>query len=139
MDTIGSPDERLRPSARGDGVDASPGVRPGVPRERSPEPDPGAHWDLPAPQASGREALARSGVHRATPVFGTAQPARGLPGAVRRAAYRLPEWRALRWVLLLAADRIDVVEHRLARGWIVLPGLGALGLGYALFRRTRGR
>jgi hypothetical protein len=44
------------------------------------------------------------------PVFGTAQPPRGLSGALRRRAYAIPEHRARHWALLLLADRVDVVE-----------------------------
>jgi hypothetical protein len=29
---------------------------------------------------------------------------------MRRMAYRIPEWRARHWMLLLLADRVDVVE-----------------------------
>jgi hypothetical protein len=43
-------------------------------------------------------------------VFGTSCPPSGLSGALRDAAYRISEGRKERWVMLLAADRIDVVE-----------------------------
>ncbi len=116
-------------------VDASPEVRPGVPRIGRPVPDPGAHWARPA-QQRGTSLLARSGLRGATPVFGTGQPAHGLSGLVRRAAYRVPEHRAGRWILLLVGDRLDVLEHRLARAWLVLPVAAALALGYALVARS---
>jgi hypothetical protein len=119
----------------GRAVDAAPSVRPGVPRVGRPVPDPGAHWDRPE-QQGGASLLARSGLREATPVFGTAQPARGLSGLLRRAAYRVPEHRAARWALLLLGDRMDVLENRLARGWFLLPAAAALGLGYALVSRT---
>ena len=69
------------------------------------------------------------------PAFGAALPARGLSGVVRRAAYRIPERRPARWVLLLAADRIDVLETRAARGWWVLPAAAALALSYVVASR----
>ncbi len=116
-------------------VDATPVVRPGVPREHRAVSDPGAHWDRPE-QQPGTPLLAASGRFEATPVFGTAQPARGLSGLVRRAAYRIPAHRAGRWVLLRIGDRIDVVEHRLARGWFVLPAAAALVVGYVLVARA---
>jgi hypothetical protein len=48
---------------------------------------------------------------------------RGLSGLVRRAAYRVPEHRTARWALLLAGDRLDVLEHRLGRDlWLVPAG-----------------
>jgi hypothetical protein len=57
----------------------------------------------------------------------------------RRAAYRIPEHRASRWGLLLAADRLDVLERR-ARGaaWLV-PALAAGAIGYALVARALAR
>ncbi|HET9948624.1 MAG TPA: hypothetical protein VFQ22_06865 [Longimicrobiales bacterium] len=92
----------------------APEERPGVPREAAPEPDPGAHWNVPAPQAGAGEQLRRAGLEEPTPVMGTAQPLHGLSGALRRAAYRIPERYARHWTLLLFADRVDVLESRLA-------------------------
>ncbi len=118
--------------------DAVPEARPGVPRMHRPYPDPGAHWDRPQ-QQRGTPLLGRSGIREATPVFGTAQPVRGLSGLVRRAAYRIPEHRSGRWALLLLGDRIDVLEHRAARSWWVIPAAAALVLGYALVSRASDR
>ncbi len=119
----------------GAGVDADAAARPGVPRERGDAPDPGAHWDAPE-QQRGVETLSRSGLRSATPVFGTAQPASGLSGLVRRAAYRIPAHRASRWFLLVAGDRIDVVEHRLrCAGWVA-PAALALAIGYMAVGRV---
>ncbi len=118
--------------------DASPEARPGVPRMHRPFPDPGAHWRRPQ-QQRGTPLLGRSGLREATPVFGTAQPARGLSGLVRRAAYRIPEHRSGRWALLLLGDRIDVLEHRAARSWWIVPAAAALALGYALVSRALDR
>jgi hypothetical protein len=50
-----------------------------------------------------------------TPVFGTAQPLHGLSGVLRRVAYSTRETRARHWMLLLAADRVDVLEHRVGK------------------------
>lgn len=122
----------------GSAPDATPQARPGVPRMHRPFPDPGAHWDRPQ-QQRGTPLLGRSGLAGATPVFGTAQPARGLSGVVRRAAYRVPEHRSGRWALLLLGDRIDVLEHRAARSWWLLPAAAALVLGYALASRASDR
>lgn len=119
-------------------ADGAPEGRPGVPRLRRAAPDPGAHWVRPE-QQRGAPLLARSGLRAATPVFGTGQPARGLSGLVRRVAYRRPEHRALRWGLLLAADRIDVLEHRAARLWWLAPAVAALALGYAGTSRALAR
>ena len=118
--------------------DATSQSRPGVPRMHRPFPDPGAHWERPQ-QQRGTPLLGRSGLREATPVFGTAQPARGLSGLVRRAAYRIPEHRSERWALLLLGDRIDVLEHRAARAWWLVPAATALVLGYALASRASDR
>ena len=72
-------------------------------------------------------------------MFGTAEPLRGVSGAMRRAAYRLPEHRTARWMLLLAGDRVDVLEHRLARGLWLVPAAAGLVLGYALTCRSLAR
>jgi hypothetical protein len=118
-------------------VDAGRSARPGVPRER-PLPDAEPVGTLPDPQPH-PEILSRSGIRTPTPVFGTALPARGLSGVVRRAAYRIPEHRPARWALLLAADRVDVLERRAARGWWILPAVAALALGYAVSARLSRR
>ncbi|WP_145725418.1 hypothetical protein [Nocardioides sp. J9] len=107
---IPSADE-LRARIPGWGADLDPADRPSYPREvdgRSTR----VPWDLPEqqPEPQPRE---RSIEHaRLTPVFGTSVPLRGLSGAVRRLAYRrFSEARAAHWLLLLGADRIDVVEQ----------------------------
>lgn len=46
------------------------------------------------------------------PIEPAAATARGLSGAVRRLAYRVPEHAARHWLLLIAADRLQVLEHR---------------------------
>jgi hypothetical protein len=115
-------------------VDAAPENRPGVPRERDAR-DPGAWWEHPE-QQRGAEAVVPAGLRGATPVFGTAQRPRGLSGAVRRLAYRVPEHRAGRWALLLLGDRLDVIEHRLARNLWIVPAAAALGLGYLVAARA---
>ncbi|MBC9735249.1 hypothetical protein [Nocardioides marmotae] len=102
--------EQLRARIPGWGVDLDPADRPSYPREIAAET--GARWDLPEPQPEHGE-RERSIEHAMlTPVFGTAQPLHGLSGAVRRYAYRRhSEGKAMHWLLLLAADRVDVVEH----------------------------
>jgi hypothetical protein len=53
---------------------------------------------------------------------------------VRRLAHRIPEHRPSHWILLLGADRLDLIEHRVVRGSVVLPVLvvGAAGFLAAL-------
>jgi len=103
--------EDLRARIPGWGVDLDPADRPSYPKLRL-QPDlTGAHWRFPErqPERSPRE---RSIEHRfLTPVFGTAQPAHGLSGRVRRLAYaRWSEARNAHWLALIVADRIDVHE-----------------------------
>ncbi|HEY8368524.1 MAG TPA: hypothetical protein VIM86_04340, partial [Thermodesulfobacteriota bacterium] len=106
------------PEIAGWGADLDPRNRPGVPLARTPAPVGEAHWDEPERQAP-QPHLVRMELGRLTPVFGTAQPPRGLSGAIRRAAYRIPEHRARRWLLLLAADRVEAYGGRLAAGALV--------------------
>ncbi|OII04263.1 hypothetical protein [Curtobacterium sp. MCBA15_008] len=106
--------EELRARIPGWGSDLDPADRPSVPKlSRSAGAATGAHWEVPAqqPGAAGRE---RSIEHaHVTPVFGTAQPLRGVPGAVRRLAYaRFSEGRLAHWMLLVVGDRLDVGVHR---------------------------
>jgi hypothetical protein len=71
-------------------------------------------------------------------VFGTAQPPRGLSGVLRRRAYLLPEHHTRHWLWLLLADRIDVLEHRVAGaggGRALVAGCVALGLALHAARR----
>ena len=49
------------------------------------------------------------------PVFGTACPPRGISGAIRKYAYTLSEGRTSHWMMLMAADRVDVLESRSRR------------------------
>lgn len=95
------------------GIDQAPERRPGVPMEAEPSIDAGAHWRVPERMPERRLHLHRKGLRRLTPVYGTAQPPRGVSGLMRRFAYRIPEHRARHWALLLAADRVDVFEGRL--------------------------
>ena len=73
-----------------------------------------------------------------TPVFGTRQPPRGLSGVIRRAAYRIPEHKAGRWMLLMLGDRVDVWESRLGRQrWMALGAAVAAVAGFVAWRRRR--
>lgn len=120
-------------------VDASREARPGVPLQRRPVPDAGAHGEPPEQQRRGMPPPGGGVVLRATPVYGTAQPLHGVSGAVRRVAYRIPEHRAGRWVLLLAADRLEVLGRRArGAGWLVAAAAG-LALGYVAVSRALAR
>lgn len=104
--------EALRNRIPGWGVDLDPKDRPAVPKEKF-NPNTGAHWDFPERQIE-RWPREKSPEHKfLTPVFGTACPPKGLSGAIRRYAYTLSEGRTAHWLLLLGADRVDVIESRM--------------------------
>lgn len=114
------------------GADLDPGDRPGVPRERALPVGEGMRWpeaEIPQQKPSIRIFLSVER-HRMTPVQGTSCPPRGLSGVLRAFAYRFGEARLARWLPLLLADRVDVLEGyleespRLRRS--ILWGLGAL-------------
>jgi hypothetical protein len=106
------PTSELRARIPGWGVDLDPKDRPAVPKENFNPQGTGAHWHFPERQLP-RWPRERSPEHRhLTPVFGTACPPKGLSGAVRKYAYRFSEGRLAHWLLLMGADRIDVVESR---------------------------
>jgi hypothetical protein len=95
------------------GYDLGPDRRPGAPMHASPEPAGPVGGRPPESQRGAARRLHRATLDRPTPVFGTAQPLHGLSGVIRRAAYRVPEHRARHWLLLMAGDRVDVLEDRL--------------------------
>ena len=106
--------EELRARIPGWGVDLDPADRPSYPKLQYPA-DTGAHWDFPErqPQKWPREHSIEHAF--VTPVFGTAQPPKGLSGVVRKYSYaRFSEGRLAHWLLLVVADRIDAVESHLA-------------------------
>ncbi len=95
------------------GYDLDPRNRPGVPREGDGSAASDPWGGAPPPQRETREHLHRAEIDELTPTFGNAVAPRLFSGMLRRAAYRIPEHEARRWLLLLAADRLDVAEHRL--------------------------
>ena len=102
--------EELRRTIPGWGVDLDPADRPSYPKEKMEET--GAHWEFPErqPELQPRE---KSTEHKfLTPVFGTAQPLKGLSGAIRRFAYTFSEGQTAHWLLLIAGDCVDVMEGR---------------------------
>jgi len=100
--------DQLRARIPGWGADLDPKDRPSYPKLQFQEGLSGAHWQFPErqPEKWPRE---RSIEHAIlTPVFGTAQPPKGLSGAIRRYSYaKYSEGRAAHWLLLVLADRVD--------------------------------
>lgn len=125
--------EFLRSGEIGKGVDARPEDRPGVPMvQRPPRPFGKATWSA-APQTTRPSVVdPRRGL---TPVYGSANPPRGLSGVLRRIAYAIPGYQAKRWLLLMVADRVDVVEHNKAPLAFVLGGLVLGIVGFSFVRR----
>ncbi|MTE01579.1 hypothetical protein GIY56_14925 [Paracoccus sp. YIM 132242] len=121
------------------GVDADPKNDPTYPmRDRAGDTKGGMDWDRPPLQRADIEVLRSMEYNRRPAVFGTASPPSGLSGMVRRAAFGYSEsdWR--HWLMLLGADRINMVEGivgDLAHGHV--PNLPAeMGMG-AEWRHNR--
>ena len=106
--------EQLRARIPGWGADLNPEDRPSYPKLQYQDGLTGAHWEFPDRQPE-KEPRERSIEHAfLTPVFGTAQPLKGLSGAIRRYSYaRFSEGRAAHWLLLVLADRVDAWEEHL--------------------------
>ena len=113
------------------GVDADPENDPTWPmRDQARDDGPGSNWARPPLQASDVEILQSNEHIRRPAVFGTAIPPRGLSGVIRRQAFRYSESQWMHWLLLMGADRINVVEgliEDLGRGKVPNP-LGEMGL-----------
>ncbi len=96
---------------QGWGADLDRKDRPGVPMERTPPRFlDGKHWDQPEQQKQNIEVLVSPERPGLTPVFGTSAPPAGLSGMIRRAAFKLTENDIRHWLLLLVADRVNMVE-----------------------------
>jgi hypothetical protein len=114
-DRHGETADQLRTRIPGWGADLDPADRPSTPKLQFQEGLTGAHWEFPErqPEKLPRE---RSIEHAfLTPVFGTAQPRKGLSGALRTFSYaKYSEARVGHWLLLMLADRVDAWESHLA-------------------------
>ncbi len=101
----------LSAEIKGWGSDLDPSLRPGVPRDKAPEIGVESLY-IDAPQQEPEFTVYKSTEHaRLPPVFGTSTgPAQGLSGAMREAAFKYSEGRLGHWLLLMAADRVNVLE-----------------------------
>jgi hypothetical protein len=78
-------------------------------RDRSKD-DHSGEWKRPTQQEPQVELL-QSVEHKWLPaVFGTASPPSGVSGSMRRLAFRWSESNWAHWLLLIAADRVNMVE-----------------------------
>jgi hypothetical protein len=109
------------------GVDADPENDPTYPmRHTEDQKSRGLHWDRPTQQQPDVEILSSIEHKRLPAVLGTSTPPSGLSGMIRRAAFAKSESNWLHWLMLMGADRINVVEgviEDLARG--KLPNIPA--------------
>ena len=128
------------------GADLDPADRPAVPKERNPPRLEGVHWEYPEQQPVRVEILHSTERPGLTPVFGTAVPPSGLSGVIRRRAFRHSENDLRHWLMLLAADRVNVVEGLIAdvqespRSRRVAAGVLVGGVvAYLLFTQQRRR
>jgi hypothetical protein len=102
LDTSGIP---------GWGVDADPENDPTYPmRNIEHQQDRGLTWQRPAQQEPEVEILQSIEHNRMPAVVGTSTPPSGVSGAIRRYAFRRSESDWWHWLLLMGADRINVVE-----------------------------
>lgn len=92
------------------GADLNSKDRPAASREKFPEAGTGAHWDSPEQQEAHIKILKSVEHQNLTSTFGTACPIKGLSGKIREYAYQLSEAQKSHWLILLLADRIDVIE-----------------------------
>lgn len=92
--------------------------RPGVPKEKNDESVTDvrttSEYELIPTQIPRVEILVSSEHKKMPPIFGTACPPHGLSGILRRLAFKYSEGRKVHWLVLLLADRFDVIESALS-------------------------
>ena len=112
------------------GSDLDKKNRPAVPMERTPPRFIHVPEGQPVQQAQTVEVFCSPERPGITPIFGAAEPPKWLSGAIRRLAYKLPENDLRHWLMLIAADRVNMVEgiaEDLAHGHV--PNvLGEMGI-----------
>lgn len=123
---------------RGWGADLDHANRPAYPMARMPARLAGDHSQPPVQQAQTVEILQSIERPSMTPLFGTPQPPSGVSGLLRRAAFTYSESDLRHWMILLLADRVNMVEgvgSDLMRGHI--PNVFAEMGGKAAFTYNR--
>lgn len=96
------------------GADLDPKDRPAVPMERTPPRLPGEPPRPPEQQAVHVKVLHSTERPGITPIFGSPNPPSGVSGLMRTLAFKWSENDLRHWLLLLAADRVNVVEGLVA-------------------------
>lgn len=92
------------------GSDLDHANRPAYPMERTPPRLPNGPVAEPTLQHSHVEVLHSTERTGLTPIYGTTLPPAGLNGSMRRLAFRYSENDLRHWLILLAADRVQVGE-----------------------------
>lgn len=106
-----SPNSVTLPAVDGWNIDEDRANNPTFPmRDITGDRSKGSDWPQPAIQERRVEVLQSIEYARAPAVFGTTMPPSGLSGAIRRLAFKRSESDWWHWLLLMAADRINVVE-----------------------------
>jgi hypothetical protein len=108
-ETKAAPVPRDYRTINGWGVDLDPALRPNYPKEL-----PSDVTTIRGPVGARQTPPHR--IHKSvehpdlTPVFGTSCPPHGLSGMIRDFAFKYSEGKNAHWMILLLADRVDVVE-----------------------------
>jgi hypothetical protein len=93
------------------GIDADPRNDPTYPiKNRKDLEHEGYNWERPALQVQKEEILKSVERPNLTATFGTSVPPSGWSGAIRRFAYKFSESNYARWMPLILADRVNMVE-----------------------------
>jgi hypothetical protein len=93
------------------GVDADPQNDPTYPmRDITRDDSRGMNWTRPPQQRARVEVLTSIEYNARPAVVGTSTPPRGVSGVIRRQAFRYSESQWAHWLMLMAADRVNVVE-----------------------------
>ena len=90
-------------------------------RQESGDEHKGQSWQRPAQQDATVEVLHSNERPNLTAVFGTTVPPKGLSGQLRRLAFKFSESQMPHWVMLMAADRVQMIEaigEDLSRGYV---------------------
>jgi hypothetical protein len=94
----------------GQGIDTDPNDQPAYPMRRPTAVSPERDWERPPQQHPHVEILHSNERPNLTATFGTSSPPRGLSGVLRRVAFHYSESSYSHWMLLILADRINMIE-----------------------------
>lgn len=105
------PQPEVASQMEGWGIDADTENEPTWPmRRRTGEEHEGYSWERPPQQPLGVEVLHSLERPNVTAVYGATVPPSGISGAIRRFAFRYSEGTYAHWLLLVMADRVNMLE-----------------------------